>query len=411
MENLNLIDTFSEFKEIKNIDRPTMMVVLEDVFRGMLIKMYGTDENFDIIVNIDKGDLEIWRNRIIVPDDQVKDKNREIGITDANLIDTDYELGEEVTDEVKFSDFGRRAILAIRQNLTSRILELSKEQTYNYYKDKVGDLITCEVYQVRKKEAYVLDDNQNELVLPYEQQIPGDILRKGEPVLTVVQSVELKNNQVIVMLSRTSNTFLEKLFEREIPEVFDGLITIKRIARIPGERAKVAVESYDERVDPVGACVGQKGSRIHGIVRELRNENIDVINYSNNLQLFIARSLSPAQISEMKINETTKKVQVFLRPEEVSRAIGKGGSNIKLAGQLTGYEIDVYRNILEEDEDVDLEEFSDEIEDWVIDALKAVGCDTAKSVLRLTVSELEKRTDLEVETIEDVLRTLQTEFE
>ena len=411
MENLNLIDTFSEFKELKNIDRPTMMGVLEDVFRGLLIKRFGTDENFDIIINIDKGDFEIWRNREVVEDDALEDENMQIAATEALKVDSEYEVGEEVTDEVKFKDFGRRAILTVRQNLTARILELEKDNLYNFYKDKVGELIPGEVYQVRKKEAYILDDEGNELILPRGEQIPGDFLRKGDNILSVVERVEMRNNNPLIVLSRTSSLFLERLFERDIPEVFDGLITVKKIVRIPGERAKVSVESYDERIDPVGACVGMKGSRIHGIVRELRNENIDVINYTNNLQLYISRALNPAQISDMKIDNAAGRVQVFLRPEEVSKAIGKGGLNIKLASQLTGYEIDVYRNILEEEEDVDLDEFSDEIESWIIDALKSVGCDTAKSVLRLSAEDLEKRTDLEVETIAEVLSIFKNEFE
>ena len=412
MENLNLIDTFSEFKELKNIDRATMMSVLEDVFRSMLLKKYGTDTNFDIIINIDKGVFEIWRNREVVDDDNITDPNVQISITEAKKIDQDYEVGEDVTDEVKLLDFGRRAILALRQNLTSRILELEKGNIYGKYKDRIGDVVTGEVYQVWKREMLVLDDDGNELILPKSEQIPIDHFRKGDTVRAVVLRVEMKNNNPLIILSRTSPVILERLFELEVPEIFDGLITIKKIVRVPGERAKVAVESYDERIDPVGACVGMKGSRIHGIVRELRNENIDVINYTNNNQLFISRSLSPAKISSIKINEPNKRAEVYLKPSEVSLAIGKGGLNIKLASQLTGYEIDVYREAEEDDdEDVNLDEFVDEIEGWVIDQLKAVGCDTAKSVLEIGAEDLIKRTDLEEETIRDVIKILRSEFE
>ncbi|RLD64148.1 MAG: transcription termination/antitermination protein NusA [Bacteroidetes bacterium] len=411
MENLNLIDTFSEFKELKNIDRATMMRVLEDVFRSILLKKYETDENFDIIINIDKGDFEIWRNRTVVEDDKIEDKNLQITLTEAKKIDEDYEVGEEVTDEVKLVDFGRRTILSIRQNLTARILELEKDNIYSKYKDKIGDLINGEVYQVWKKEIYVLDDEGNELILPKSEQIPSDYFRKGENTKAVVVKVEMRNNNPIIILSRTSPVFLERLFELEVPEIFDGLITIKNIKRIPGERAKVAVESYDDRIDPVGACVGIKGSRIHGIVRELRNENIDVINYTNNTQLYIQRALSPAKVNAIKLNEENLKAEVYLDPDQVSMAIGKGGSNIKLASQLTGYEIEVYRDIKEDDEDVDLDEFGDEIEGWVIDELKAIGCDTAKSVISLTAQDLITRTDLEEETINEVIRILKAEFE
>ncbi len=412
MENLNLIETFSEFKELKNIDRATMMSVLEDVFRSMLLKKYGTDTNFDIIINIDKGDFEIWRNREVVEDDLITDPNVQISITEAKKIDQDYEVGEDVTDEVKLLDFGRRAILALRQNLTSRILELEKGNIYGKYKDRIGDVVTGEVYQVWKREILVLDDDGNELILPKPEQIPSDHFRKGDTVRAVVLRVEMKNNNPLIILSRTSPVFLERLFELEVPEIFDGLITIKKIVRVPGERAKVAVESYDERIDPVGACVGMKGSRIHGIVRELRNENIDVINYTNNNQLFITRALSPAKISSIKINEPSKRAEVYLKPSEVSLAIGKGGLNIKLASQLTGYEIDVYREAEEDDdEDVNLDEFVDEIEGWVIDELKAIGCDTAKSVLEIGAEDLLKRTDLEEETIREVIKILRTEFE
>ncbi|HBS88948.1 MAG: transcription termination/antitermination protein NusA [Bacteroidetes bacterium GWF2_38_335] len=411
MENINLIDTFSEFKELKNIDRETMMRVIEDVFKGTLKKLFETDENFDIIINIDKGDFEIWRNRVIVEDNEVTDPNMQIKLSEAKKIDEDFEVGEEVTDEVKLIDFGRRAILALRQNLTSRILDLEKDNIYSKYKDRIGEIVTGEVYQVWKKEILILDDEGNELILPKTEQIPSDYFRKGDSLRAVVIKVDMRNNNPLIVLSRTSPVFLERLFELEVPEIFDGLITIKKIVRVPGERAKVAVESYDERIDPVGACVGMKGSRIHGIVRELRNENIDVINFTSNLQLFISRSLSPAKISSIKINETAKTAEVFLQPDQVSLAIGKGGLNIKLAGQLTGYEIDVYREVIEDDEDVDIEEFADEIESWVIDEFKAIGCDTAKSVLELSVSDLVKRTDLEEETIKDVIRIIKAEFE
>jgi transcription termination/antitermination protein NusA len=412
MDNLNLIDTFSEFKELKNIDRATMMSVLEDVFRSVLQKQFGTDENFDVIINPDKGDFEIWRNREVVEDADLTDPNLQISLSEAKKIDTDYEVGEEVSDEVKLIHFGRRAILNLRQNLAARILELEKDNIYTIYKSKVGDIVTGEVYQIWKREILVLDDEGNELLLPKAEQIPSDFFRKGDTIRAVVVRVEMKNNNPQIILSRTSPVFLERLFELEVPEIFDGLITIKKIVRVPGERAKVAVESYDERVDPVGACVGMKGSRIHGIVRELRNENIDVINYTNNLQLFIQRALNPAKISSIKINEEGKRAEVYLKPEEVSLAIGKGGLNIRLASQLTGYEIDVYRDQVEEDdEDVNLEEFSDEIEDWILDELKAIGCDTARNVLSLSREELIKRTDLEEETVDEVLRIFRTEFE
>ena len=412
MENMNLIDTFSEFKELKNIDRTTMMSVLEDVFRSVLQKQFGTDENFDIIINIDKGDFEIWRNREIVEDDNVEDKNLQIGLSEATKIDEDYEVGEEVTDEVKLLDFGRRTILSLRQNLTSRILDLEKNYVYNKYKDRIGDIITGEVYQVWKREILILDDEGNELIMPKEEQIPSDFFRKGDTLRAVVVRVEMRNNNPLIIISRTSPVFLERMFELEVPEIFDGLITIKKIVRIPGERAKVAVESYDERIDPVGACVGMKGSRIHGIVRELKNENIDVINYTTNMKLFISRSLSPAKVESIKLLDEEERAEVYLQPEEVSLAIGKGGLNIRLASQLTGYEIDVYREEDTEDaEDVSLEEFVDEIESWVLDELKAIGCDTAKSVLELSLSDLVKRTDLEEETIKDVLNILHEEFE
>ncbi|HPE75495.1 MAG TPA: transcription termination factor NusA [Draconibacterium sp.] len=411
MENINLIDSFAEFKELKNIDRATMMSVIEDVFRSVLIRQFGTDENFDVIINIDKGDFEIWRNRTVVEDDKLEDPNKQITLTNALKIDDDYEVGEDVTDEVKFVDFGRRAILNLRQNLASKILELEKDHIYGKYKSKIGDIVTGEVYQVWKKEILILDDEGNELILPKSEQIPSDYFRKGDNVRAIVYKVELRNNNPLIILSRTAPAFLERLFELEIPEIFDGLITIKKIVRVPGERAKVAVESYDERIDPVGACVGMKGSRIHGIVRELRNENIDVINYSANNQLFIKRALNPAKINSIKIIEDAKRAEVYLKPEEVSLAIGKGGLNIRLASQLTGYEIDVYREMEEDDEDVNLDEFGDEIESWVIDALKGIGCDSAKNVLNISRAELIKRTDLEEETIDEVLRILKSEFE
>lgn len=412
MENVNLTDTFSEFKELKSIDRVTMMSVLEDVFRSMLIRKYGTDENFDIIINIDKGDFEIWHNREVVADGEVEDPNVQISLTEAKKIDEDYEVGEEVTDEVKLLSFGRRAILALRQNLTARILELEKNNLYGKYKDRIGEIVTGEVYQVWKREILVLDDEGNELILPKSEQIPSDYFRKGDTIRAVVIRVDMRNNNPLIILSRTSPVFLERLFELEVPEIFDGLITIKNIVRVPGERAKVAVESYDERIDPVGACVGMKGSRIHGIVRELKNENIDVINFTNNVQLYITRALSPAKIGNIKITENEKRAEVFLEPKEVSLAIGKGGLNIRLASQLTGYDIDVYRETGDEDdEDVNLEEFSDEIDGWIIDELKAIGCDTAKSVLDLDAEDLVKRTDLEEETVKEVLKILRSEFE
>ncbi len=411
MDNVSLIDTFAEFKDLKNIDRATMMSVLEDVFRGLLQKKYESDENFDIIINIDKGDFEIWHYREVVADKDYTDPNKEIPLSEAKKIDADYEIGEEVSDEVKLIDFGRRAILNLRQNLASRILELEKDSLYIKYKDKVGEIVTGEVYQIWKKEILILDDEGNELILPKTEQIPTDYFRKGDNVRAVVYKVELKNNNPLIILSRTQPAFLERLFELEVPEIFDGLITIKKIVRIPGQRAKIAVESYDERVDPVGACVGMKGSRIHGIVRELRNENIDVINYTTNLNLYIQRALNPAKITNIKINDEHKTAEVYLKPEEVSLAIGKGGLNIKLASLLTGYEIDVYRENETDDEDVNLDEFADEIEDWVIDELKAIGCDTAKNVLSLTRTDLIKRTDLEEETIDNVLSILKNEFE
>jgi transcription termination/antitermination protein NusA len=412
MDNINLIDTFSEFKELKNIDRATMMSVLEDAFRNALKKIFGTDENFDIIINPDKGDFEIWRNREVVADGTVENPNLQISLTDAKKIDEDYEVGEEATDEVKLIDFGRRAILNLRQSLASLIMELEKDNLYGKYKERVGEVVTAEVYQVWKKEILLLDDEGNELILPKSEQIPSDYFRKGDAVRSVVLKVDMRNNTPVIILSRTSPVFLERLFELEVPEIFDGLITIKKIVRVPGERAKVAVESYDERIDPVGACVGMKGARIHGIVRELRNENIDVINFTNNTSLFISRALSPAKITSIQLNEEYKKADVYLKPEEVSLAIGKGGLNIKLASQLTGYDIDVYREVDKKDEeDVNLDEFADEIEEWIIDELKAIGCDTAKNVLELSIDELVKRTDLEEETIREVVKVLKSEFE
>ncbi len=416
MESINLIESFSEFKEFKNIDRPTMMSILEDVFRSALGKKYGSDENFDIIINIDKGDLEIWHNRQIVDDEFAEDsfdfdENKHISLTDAHKIDADFEIGEEITQPVRLEDFGRRAVLAVRQNLASRIMDLEKDGIFKKYQERVGDIITGEVYQIWKREILILDDEGNELILPKTEQIPSDFYKKGDTVRAVVSKVEMKNNSPVIVLSRVSPVFLERLFEMEVPEVFDGLITIKKIVREPGERAKVAVESYDDRIDPVGACVGMKGSRIHGIVRELKNENIDVINFTTNASLFITRALSPAKITSVKIDDETKRAEVFLKPDQVSLAIGKGGHNIKLAGKLTGYEIDVYRDSDVDTDDVDLEEFADEIDAWVLDALKAVGCDTAKSVLELTTDDLVKRTDLEEETIKEVKEILQSEFE
>jgi N utilization substance protein A len=411
MENINLVESFSEFKEFKNIDRETMMRILEDVFRSMLIKKYGQDDNYDIIVNIDKGDLEIWRNRVIVEDGMSEDDNLEIEYSEAIKIEPDFEIGEEVTEEIKMKDFGRREILAIRQNLVSKIQEYEKNNVYKKYSEKIGEIVTGEVYQVWKKEVMVLDDEGIELLLPKSEQIPSDFYRKGDAIRAVVLQVELRNNTPHIILSRTSPVFLERLFEAEVPEVYDGLITIKNIVRVPGEKAKIAVESYDDRIDPVGACVGMKGSRIHGIVRELRNENIDVINFTNNPELYITRALNPAKISSIKIDEETKRADVFMKPDQVSLAIGKGGYNIKLAGKLTGYEIDVYRDTDSYVEDVDLQEFADEIDQWIIDELKNIGCDTARSVLDISVKELVKRTDLEEETINEVIRILKSEFE
>ena len=411
MENLNLTDTFSEFKELKNIDRVTMMSVVEEAFRSMLEKEYGENNNFDIIINPDKGDFEIWRNREVVADEDLEDPNLQITLSEAKKIEDDYEVGEEVTDEVKLKDFGRRAILALRQKLTSRILELENDNVYNKYKERIGQIVIGDVYQVWKREVLLLDDEDNELILPKAEQIPSDFYRKGDTIRAVVIKVDMRNNNPLVIVSRTSPVLLERLFELEVPEIYDGLITIKKIVRAPGERAKVAVESYDDRVDPVGACVGMKGSRIHGIVRELKNENIDVVNFTNNTNLFISRALSPAKINSIKIDQETKHADIFLDPEEVSLAIGKGGLNIKLASQLTGYDVDVYRDVdMQEEEDVPIDEFVDEIEQWILDELKNIGCDTAKSVLELSKKELIRRTDLEEETIDDVLKILKAEF-
>jgi N utilization substance protein A len=411
MSNVNLFDSFTEFKEFKNIDRETMMRILEDVFRNMLIKKHGTDDNFDIIINPDEGDLEIWRNREIVPDGEVEDDNAQIALSEAVKIEPDFEVGEEATEEIKLDHFGRRSILSMRQNLVSKIIELEKDSLYNKYSARVGEIITGEVYQVWKREILLLDDEGNELILPKQEQIPSDYFKKGDTVRAVVAKVEMRNNNPVVILSRTAPEFLERLFEMEVPEVFDGLITIKKIVRVPGERAKVAVESYDDRIDPVGACVGMKGSRIHSIVRELKNENIDVINYTANDQLLIQRSLSPAKITSIKLDNDGKKAEVFLKPDQVSLAIGKGGHNIKLAGKLTGFEIDVYRDSEGEDEDVDLEEFADEIDGWIIDELKAVGLDTARAVLELTPQDLVKRSDLEEETVKEIMKILSEELE
>lgn len=407
-----MVETFSEFKDFKNIDRETMMRILEDVFRHMLEKKYGSADNFDIIVNIDKGDLEIYRLREIVEDGEVENENTQIAYSEAIKIEPDFEVGEEVSEEIKMSDFGRREILTIRQNLIAKVQEYEKDNVYQKYKDRIGEIVTGEVYQVWKKEILVIDDEYIELILPKSEQIPSDYYRKGDTIRAVVSKVDMRNNTPQIILSRTSPVFLERLFEQEVPEVFDGLITIKNIVRVPGERAKIAVESYDDRIDPVGACVGMKGSRIHGIVRELKNENIDVINYTTNLSLYIQRALSPAKITSINLDEASKKAEVYMKPDQVSLAIGKGGYNIKLAGKLTGYEIDVYRDTEgESDDDVDLVEFSDEIELWIIDELKAIGCDTARSVLNLELDELVKRTDLEEETIKEVIKILKSEFE
>ena len=410
MENLALIDSFAEFKDDKNIDRVTLMGIIEDVFRNMIVKKYGSDDNFDIIVNPDKGDLEIWRNRIVVKDEDVEDSNAEIAYTDAIKIEPDFEVGEEVSEEVHLIDFGRRAILSLRQNLISRIQEHDNTDLYNKYKELVGEIISGEVHHIRNREVIIIDDMDNEVILPKDQQIRSDFFRKGDTIRGVVKEVQLKGMKPRILLSRTSPKFLERLFEQEIPEVADGLIIVKRVERIPGEKAKVAVESYDERIDPVGACVGMKGSRIHGIVRELGNENIDVINYTSNTSLFISRALSPAKVTSINIDEDNLRAEVFLKPDQVSLAIGRGGTNIRLAGSISGYEIDVYRDV-DDTEDVALTEFVDEIDGWIIDELKNIGCDTAKSVLELSSTELVKRTDLEEETIKEIQAILKSEFE
>jgi len=412
MENIALIESFSEFKDDKLIDRVTLMAILEDVFRNALKKKYGSDDNFDIIINPDKGDMEIWRNRVVVADGEVEDENQEIALSEARRIEPDFEVGEDVSEEVKLIDLGRRAILALRQNLISKIHEHDNTNLYKQFKDLIGEIYTAEVHHVRPRVVILVDDEGNEIVLPKEKQIPSDFFRKGDNVKGIIESVELKGNKPQIIMSRTAPAFLEKLFEQEIPEVFDGLITIKNVVRIPGEKAKVAVDSYDDRIDPVGACVGMKGSRIHGIVRELGNENIDVINYTSNNQLYITRALSPAKVSSIKIDEENKRAEVFLKLEEVSKAIGRGGHNIKLAGQLTGYELDVIREgTTAEEDDVELTEFSDEIDGWVIDEFAKIGLDTARSILKQNVADLVRRTDLEEETIQEVIRILKEEFE
>ncbi len=410
---MNLVETFSEFKAGKNIDRPTMVRVLEDVFRTLIRKKYGSDENFDVIVNTQKGDLELWRVREIVPDGEVLDDRSQVSISEALAIDEDYEIGEECYEQLYLEDFGRRAIMAARQTLISRIMELEKDDVFRRYNERVGEIVLGEVHQILKREILVIDDaTGNELILPRPEMIRGDFFRKGDMVRGVIKSVEMKNNNPVVVVSRTDSVFLEKLMEQEVPEIEDGLITIKKIVRLPGERAKVAVESYDDRIDPVGACVGMKGSRIHGIVRELNNENIDIVNYTNNNSLFIQRALTPAKVTKIDLDLDYSRAAVYLEPDQVSLAIGKGGTNIKLASKLTGFEIDVYRNNQEmEIDDVELDEFSDEIESWIIDALKNIGCDSAKSVLGLSRDELIRRTDLEEETIDDVLKILAAEFE
>jgi N utilization substance protein A len=409
--NINLIDSFQEFKEFKNIDRPTVISVLEEVFRSMIRRRFGTDENVDVIVNPDNGDLEIWRTRVVVEDEFSEDDDLEIELKEAHQFDPDLEVGDDYIEQITLESFGRRAILAARQTLVSKILELEKDEVFKKYKDREGELITGEVYQIWKKETLVLDDEGNELILPKTEQIPADYFKKGDSIRAVVHKVDMFNSNPKIIISRTAPEFLQRLFELEVPEIFDGLITIKKIVREPGERAKVAVESYDDRIDPVGACVGMKGSRIHGIVRELRNENIDVINFTNNNSLYIQRALSPARISSIKLDDERMTAAVYLKSDQVSLAIGRGGHNIKLAGKLTGYEIDVYRETDELEEDVDIEEFADEIESWIIDELKRVGLDTAKSVLSLSVEDLVRRTDLEESTVQEILQVLQAEFE
>ncbi len=411
MSTVNLIESFGEFKDLKNIDRVTMMGILEDVFRGVVKRRFGDEANVDIIINPDRGDLEIWLNRVIVEDGMSEDDDLEIELAEALKIDPDYEVGEEVTQEFKIEDFGRRNILSLRQNLQSRLMELEKDHLYNKYKERVGEIITGEVYQIWKRETLILDDEGNELIMPKDQQIKTDFFKKGDSVRAVVWKVDMRNGTPVVILSRTAEEFLAKLFEQEVPEVADGLITIKRIVREPGERAKVAVESYDDRIDPVGACVGMKGSRIHGIVRELRNENIDVINFTTNDELLIQRALSPAKVGEIKLNHEHKRAEVYMKPDQVALAIGKGGHNIKLAGRLTGFELDVYRETDEVTDDVSIDDFADEIDQWIIDVLKGIGCDTARSVMDIPAEELIKRTDLEEETINEVLRILRAELE
>jgi len=409
--NINLIDSFQEFKDFKNIDRPTVITVLEEVFRSMIRKRFGTDENVDVIVNPDNGDLEIWRTRVVMEDGFSEDDDLEIELEEAHKYDADLEVGDDYIEQITLESFGRRAILAARQTLVSKILELEKDEVFKKYKDREGELVIGEVYQIWKKEILVLDEDGNELILPKNEQIPADYFKKGDSIRAVVDKVDMMNNNPKIIISRTAPEFLQRLFELEVPEIFDGLITIKKIVREPGERAKVAVESYDDRIDPVGACVGMKGSRIHGIVRELRNENIDVINFTTNHSLYITRALSPARITSIKIDEENKTAAVYLKPDQVSLAIGRGGHNIKLAGKLTGYEIDVYRESGEEEEDVDIEEFADEIDGWIIDEFKRVGLDTARSVLSLSEEELIRRTDLEEDTIREIVRILQAEFE
>jgi len=412
MDIENLIESFSEFKEVKNINRETMMNILEDVFKSVLAKKYNEADNFDVIINVDKGDLEIWRNREVVKNGKVENPVTQISLSDALKIEDDYEVGEEVSEQIDFDkEFGRRHVLSIRQNLAARVQDLNRDEILKKYSERVGEIVSGEVYQVWRNEILLQDDEGNDLILPKANQIPRDFFRKGETVKAVVISAEMKNNKALILLSRIAPEFIERLFESEVPEVFDGLITIKKVVRIPGERAKVAVESYDDRIDPVGACVGMKGSRIHGIVRELRNENIDVINFTENTQLLITRSLSPAKVSSIKVNEDNNTADVYMQPDQVSLAIGKGGFNIKLAGLLTGYEIDVYRDVEDMMDDVAIEEFSDEIESWIIDELKAIGCDSARSVLELDAEDLVKRTDLEIETVENVLSVLKSELE
>jgi len=408
---LNLIDSFREFKEFKNFDKETMMAILEDVFRNMIIKKYGSDENFDVIINPEKGDLEIWRNREIVENGQVEDDNIQISLDDALKIEDDFEVGEEVSEEIKLESFGRRSVLSLRQNLVGRIMDIEKDKIYQKYKERIGEVVTAEVYQIWKREILLVDDDDNEVVMPREHQIPGDYFKKGDNVRAVVAAVELRNNTPRIILSRTAPEFLERLFEQEVPEIYDGLITVKKIVRSPGERAKVAVESYDDRVDPVGACVGMKGSRIHSIVRELRNENIDVINWTENEELLMQRALSPAKISSITLNGENERAEVYLKPDQVSLAIGKGGNNIKLAGLLTGYEIDVFREEDETEDDVELMEFSDEIDTWILEEFIKIGCDTARSVLEIDEDSLTTRTDLEAETVKEVVRILKKELE